>query len=1048
MGKIRGTHSSPGIYTQITDLPYAANSLGITTLGLVGETLDGRAFEPTLVSTWADYVQEFGGTSAEKFADSQYPRYELPYIAKSYLSVSDQLYVCRVLGLSGYNAGPAFVICAIDADGNKHAVAVLRSRGEYEKYGASGDICDPNRTVKYDSLSFYCDKIELEPYYDATMSFLCEEEHSMEQQQTIEIDASNYGRFTIICYKDNEEVGRYPVSFNAGTKEYVYNVLGTDPTKGFAKVFIEDLYDLNLEKLIADGATEIDKNPETVKELVYNVVSEPVSDFIKLSGMPEDGMLKRKHVGLTFLADKEGNDDNGFKYYSPDSNGGATTYALDDTTGSTTGSTDDFKPVQVGHIYRVEVRLIGDKKTYVYVPLLNEDKEEVVIGKIEPDTDFTNKVDTVKVLSIDSFVCLDDAITVRANGEQTETVKTVSSFSDYHEEFRHAITPWIVSEIKGDAANMEVKKLFRFHTISDGAGSNTKVKVSIQNISPDNGTFDVIIRDFNDSDANITVLESYKNLTMVPGTSRYIGLQIGTLDGAYELKSKYVYVEIIENDMTETCVPCGFLGYPTRDYGVTNDIAAPTLVYNTNYDEDIREKKQYFGISDITGLDVDMLTYKGKDAYNSDYTHGYTSAFHLDCRLGHKYRDAFSATTFVITLDGEENTDAIDWATVNPNNVTSEQIPPYITNEYDMEGSIYENKALRKFTVCFYGGFDGWDIYRKSRTATDEFKANKYKGLISNGYGKTFSKITDGDYLALEGNCITSDYYAFLAGANQFQIPEKYMINLFATPGIDYVNNAFLSSEILEMIEDKRKDTLYVMITPDKPWGASDAKDEMYTSAEAADNLEDSMFDTYYASTYYPWVKYFDKDNSKYIYLSPTKDVLRNMADVDNKKFPWYAPAGVERGNVECERMHFFAKLEDEDNVYDARINPLKTFSEDGVKIWGNKTMYSGNTPMNRINVVRLLLYMRKLISQAAIKLIFEPNDKTLKNQFTSIIEPILAQIKSDRGITDYRLDVSQTPEQMDAHELSAVIWIKPTPTLEYIEIEFVVTPQGVDFAN
>jgi phage tail sheath protein FI len=170
------------------------------------------------------------------------------------------------------------------------------------------------------------------------------------------------------------------------------------------------------------------------------------------------------------------------------------------------------------------------------------------------------------------------------------------------------------------------------------------------------------------------------------------------------------------------------------------------------------------------------------------------------------------------------------------------------------------------------------------------------------------------------------------------------------------------------------------------------------------------------------------------------------MADVDNKSYPWYAPAGIERGAVDATRMSFFAKLEDEDTVYDARINPLKTFSKEGIKVWGNKTMYTGDTPMNRINVVRLMLYMKRLIIESTRGLIFEPNDTTLAKQFDSIVRPILNQIRNDRGITDFRLQVSQTPEQMDAHELSAVIYVKPTPTLEYIEINFVVTPQGVSF--
>ena len=150
----RGSHSSPGIYTKEIDLSYAAKSLGITTLGVVGETLKGPAFEPIKIENWREFQTYFGGTSAEKFLGSKYPKYELPYIAKSYLQNSNQLEVCRVLGLSGYNAGPAWLITASDintdgtVDGNKYVVAVLRSRGSYSEYG-SGEY-DPCKDTGYE----------------------------------------------------------------------------------------------------------------------------------------------------------------------------------------------------------------------------------------------------------------------------------------------------------------------------------------------------------------------------------------------------------------------------------------------------------------------------------------------------------------------------------------------------------------------------------------------------------------------------------------------------------------------------------------------------------------------------------------------------------------------------------------------------------------------------------------------------------------------------------------------------------------------------------
>ena len=96
----RGIHVSPGIYTREIDMTYAVRSLGITTLGLVGETQRGPAFQAMDISNWREFQEMFGGTSTEKFKGSQYPKYELPYIAKSYLSESEQLKVVRVLGLT------------------------------------------------------------------------------------------------------------------------------------------------------------------------------------------------------------------------------------------------------------------------------------------------------------------------------------------------------------------------------------------------------------------------------------------------------------------------------------------------------------------------------------------------------------------------------------------------------------------------------------------------------------------------------------------------------------------------------------------------------------------------------------------------------------------------------------------------------------------------------------------------------------------------------------------------------------------------------------
>ena len=104
---------SPGVYTTETDLSFVAQSVGVTTLGLVGETLKGPAFEPIFVTSFDEFTTLFGGTSPEKFVNTQIPKYELAYIAKSYLQQSNHLFVTRVLGLSGYDAGPSWSLLTV-----------------------------------------------------------------------------------------------------------------------------------------------------------------------------------------------------------------------------------------------------------------------------------------------------------------------------------------------------------------------------------------------------------------------------------------------------------------------------------------------------------------------------------------------------------------------------------------------------------------------------------------------------------------------------------------------------------------------------------------------------------------------------------------------------------------------------------------------------------------------------------------------------------------------------------------------------------------------
>lgn len=896
----RGSHSSPGVYTKEVDVTYSTKSLGITTLGVAGETLKGPAFEPIRIEKWDDFVDYFGGTSTEKYKGSQYPKYELPYIAKEYLKESRQLEVCRVLGLSGYDAGPAWVVKANITSGTEttsYVLAVLRSKGYYD--GASdAQGCEKGDD---DKLKFYVSSVKIDKYVETVYDGNCNSISSVTSDTWSSIGhvsvgddvIKNLGKFTLevtlnTSGTDTEETPTkfyYPVSLNYGDGDYIYNVLGTDPL-GSSYLFVEEFYD----------------------------------------------------------------------------------YALNSLVESTTG----------------------------------------VIGTI-------------------------------TTGD-AEKIETLNNYKDH---FQCAVTPWIVSELHTSGNKANVTRLFKFYTISDGDASNKQVKISITNIKPDEGTFDVLVRNFNDSDASPLILEKYSRCSLVPGTSNYIALKIGTIDGEWDIKSKYVALEMNNDIDISNCVPAGFLGYPLHKFGNAKNLP---LAYNTEFNTKIKPKRQYFGLSSLVGIDEDVLKYKGNES-GIELSKG----FHLDALLSSEMTGDTSLSGKA-SYDIAGGTQEAEFEAVSPyNSVTTKRVPRILTERY-MADTIYADINLRKFTVYPYGGFDGWDIYRESRTNTNPFKASQYKyeiDTIETGYTHTFSNRIPG-YLNLPVDAFTSDYYAYLGAYNQFANKEEVDINLFATPGIDFVNNSLLVEDALDMIEDsddgRGGDSLYIVTAPNKPYGRGEAQEDMYTAKEIVDERENAGINSSYIATYWPWVRYYDGAEKRYVNLPPTKDVVRDMAYTDRVAYPWFAPAGINRGDVNCTRASMKTKLGDEDTLYDGLINPVKTFAEDGVKIWGNKTMYDVDSPLNRVNVRRLMNRVKKLVSSVGKTLVFDPQDDTVKDQFDEPVRRILSEVKQNRGIYDYRIKYLDSPEARDQHTLAASIGIKPTPALEYIDLTFTVYPESVEF--
>jgi hypothetical protein len=620
-------------------------------------------------------------------------------------------------------------------------------------------------------------------------------------------------------------------------------------------------------------------------------------------------------------------------------------------------------------------------------------------------------------------------------------------------------TPYLVSELRGN----KVYNLFRFISISDGNSANTEVKVSIANLSFNNMTFDVLVRNFFDTDANPVVIEKFTNCNMDPLSNNFVAKKIGSSDGEYALISRYIMVEMADEAPIDA-IPCGFYGYTQREYSsVLNPSPVPIfktkyyfpgeVIYNppfgasTNTTESAGDivRRSYLGFSSQFGVDDAFLQYKGtQNPINwvvsplpvpGEQWNYLSKGFHMD-----------SGAT-VVTISNSFQTSgqtAFECGVANFSSDPETQENPYYF--------IYS----RKYTICFAGGFDGWDIYREHRTNQDRFQLGSSGFLAGASASQRYPNATgDGLFkrIVVQNNLqdfANTDYYAYLLGILTFANPESTNINVFATSSIDYVNNSNLVEEAIDMVQFSRADSVYIATTPDYQMFTPDATNslDIIYSQEAVDNLDNTGIDSNYTATYYPWILTRDTVNNTQIYLPPTGEVCRNLALTDNIAFPWFASAGYTRGLVNSIKARVKLTQEDRDTLYQGRINPIATFADVGTVIWGNKTLQVADTALNRLNVRRLLLQARKLISAVAVRLLFEQNDQIVRQQFLDSVNPILDSIRRDRGLYDFRVTVSSSPEDLDRNTLTGKIYLKPTKALEFIDIEFFITPTGASFEN
>ena len=936
---------SPGVYTSEKDLTFVAQSVGVTTLGLVGETLKGPAFEPVLISSFDEFKTYFGPTSPSKDGVGN-PKYELPYVAKSYLQESNQLFVTRVLGLTGYKPYKTFGIKTLGG------ITVDKSQTP----ASSGFTLTP--TVTGITGSTVYTELSTKTSVDGTSitSYITDNFAGYGTGQTgqwfviglvpssnisglsgTEVSSPLNGTNRASSYNNKEW---FNVFYNAGaTINSVYSYLFVWNGTNFVGTRFSWVATLNTDYDNIVVAALRSRGKYVGQTLTHEVTA---NTGVTISSV---GTLS-KNVFSEFTI---------------------TTTGLNSGTKSFTCSLDTTSSKYITKVLGSDV---FDKSTEDYA---------VYVHEVYP-----------KLLK---------------HAYEKGLVRGVSSTIDYNLDgtnFLHqwdtTISPMVVSEVRGG----QVTDLFQVQTISDGEAANFQVKIMIQGINVDSGEFDLIVRDFNDTDDNMVVIEKFTRCSMNPDLPGYVARKVGTSDGEFELRSKYIMLVMDANHPTDA-FPAGFKGFLTD-----NAFSGSTLgsaIYKTNYlaagdviyyetdgtpvlSNGDKVRKVSLGLSSQVGFDKDLFKFKGADASGESF------GFHLSSNAS-----SVTGTSFKCTPYNLEGTDK----------------------------GLLENIAYRKFTFAVYGGRDGWDIYREVRTNGDSyiFGKNTYvSGHTTN----------NGVFSNTVGN---SDYYAYLDGFNTFSNPEAVDINVFATPGINFSDHSSLTTQAIDMVENERADSLYIIGAPNNP-----------TTEGVIGDLDTVSLDTNYSATYWPWIQVRDTDNATQLYIPPTGEVVKNIALTDNVSYPWFAVAGYSRGLVNAIKASKKLTLDERDDLYANRINPIATFSDTGTIIWGNKTLQVRESALDRINVRRLLLRARKLISAVAVRLLFEQNDEQVRNEFLRLVNPILESIKKERGLYEFRVTVSNDPEDIDANTLRGKIYVKPTRSLEFIDLEFIITPTGASFEN
>ena len=590
----------------------------------------------------------------------------------------------------------------------------------------------------------------------------------------------------------------------------------------------------------------------------------------------------------------------------------------------------------------------------------------------------------------------------------------VASGSDEAFSFDYAVatTPAIQSQLINSART----DLFKVNTRSHGTNMNSKYKIGISDVKQasdvpgsDFGSFSlqVIINNPGQTDDG-TVLENFSNLNFDEDSTNYLPRVIGdrnitidsngklTANGDYPNQSDYIYISnVVASGVSKELVPMGF-GKVTQPHVVSIAAASGSTVAASYPTASLRFTTSGTGQQNSRG------TFSSNEYYGFDFANENNKQY-----LAPLPTSAAVGNNVTMSLeDAFGNNDASTLGTKHSIGAV----------KLSLSGSAI---GQRKFAVPFQGGFDG------QNPAVDRKVGPNIQNTNSQGFDLS--------------SATASGSVAFKRAINAISNPDEFDINLLALPGVIHSQHSSVTNHAIDKIED-RADAFFIL-------------DGSHYSASVQTAISDvSNIDSNYVATYYPWVKIVDSVKGKPTWVPPSVVLPGVYAQNDAIGQEWFAPAGLNRGGLSevTEAKTRLTNLE-RDDLYENRVNPIASFPGQGVVVFGQKTLQGKPSALDRVNVRRLLINLRKFIASSSRFLVFEQNTSALRTRFLNIVNPYLEQVQANSGLSAFRIvmdETNNTPDVVDRNQLVGQIFIQPTKTAEFIVLDFVVQPTGAAFED